>query len=174
MVYNCRINRYGDSRDTQKATQQITKANRYGGGLGPPFYRCVFCQWSCATTEDNRHMSSLIAYCGLDCESCPIHLATLQQDSQTKRNMRIDIARLCRETYGIHLLPEAVTDCDGCQSATGRIFSGCANCDIRPCAMGRKVSSCAYCKEYPCNQLQKHFQSDPTSQARLEALRRTM
>lgn len=55
-------------------------------------------------------MGTLIAYCGLDCEACPIHLATLEQDRLKQHAMRVDIARLCSEYYGMDVLPQEVTD----------------------------------------------------------------
>lgn len=118
-----------------------------------------------------RAMNSLTAYCGLDCATCPIHVATLEEDPARKRRMRIEIARLCSEQYGMHLSLQEITDCDGCVSPTGRLFSGCAKCDIRKCAIGRRCTSCAFCADYACGKLLKHFETDPQAQARLESIR---
>jgi len=38
----------------------------------------------------------MIAYCGIDCESCPIHLATLEPDNAKRDAMRTSVAQLCR------------------------------------------------------------------------------
>jgi len=116
-------------------------------------------------------MDPMIAFCGLDCRGCPIHLATLELDGSKRRAMRVSIARLCSEHYGLNLLPEDVSDCDGCRSDTGRLFSGCAHCEIRSCAINRKLESCAFCDEYACNKLRSLFETDPTAEARLQALR---
>ena len=119
----------------------------------------------------SQEMESMIAYCGLDCQSCPIHLATCEPDEFKRQEMRISIAQICSEQYGMNLLPEEVNDCDGCRSNTERLFSGCLRCDIRSCAMDRKLENCAYCGKYVCSKLQSHFITDPSAQKRLEAIR---
>ena len=121
-----------------------------------------------------KKVESLIAYCGLDCETCPIHLATLEQDLSQQRTMRLEIIRLCSEQYGMTLLPHEVTDCDGCRSQAGRLFSGCAKCEIRACAIHRNLTSCALCADYACERLLSFFDSDPAARKRLEAVRATM
>ena len=133
-------------------------------------------------TEHSRHLKpqnhnvtgtdSMIAYCGLDCGTCPIHLATLEQDRSKQQAMRIEIAHICSQQYHINISPEDVTDCDGCRSRTGILFSGCARCEIRSCATERKVSSCAFCVDYACQTLSKHFETDAGARTRLEAMRR--
>jgi len=116
-------------------------------------------------------MPAMIAYCGLACESCPIHLATVELDARKKQQMRITIARICRERYGMKLQPEEVTDCDGCRSVTGRLFASCSACEIRKCAQEKKLESCAYCYLFACEKLQKLFTEDHDARARLEILR---
>ena len=118
-------------------------------------------------------MVSWIAYCGLDCERCPIHLATLEQDPRKQRQLRVHIARICRQEYGLELHPEDITDCDGCRSGSGRLFSGCARCKIRACARSRDLTSCAICADYGCEELLNHFKTDPSARTRLENMRRT-
>jgi hypothetical protein len=116
-------------------------------------------------------MDTMIAYCGLSCQSCPIHLATLEQDSSKQQTMRAEIARMCKEQYGMNVTIQDITDCDGCRAQTGRLFSGCAKCEIRACAIGKALTSCAYCSDYSCEKLLKHFQTDPTARTRLETMR---
>ena len=85
--------------------------------------------------------------------------------------MRLEIARICSQQYGMDLLPQDVTDCDGCRSQTNRLFSGCSRCEIRKCAIEKNLTSCALCLDYACRKLLKHFESDPAAQTRLEAMR---
>ncbi len=115
----------------------------------------------------------MIAYCGLDCGGCPIHLATLEQDRSKRQGMRLEIVRICSQQYGMDLLPKDVTDCEGCRSQKGNLFSGCARCEIRRCAIEKKLMSCAFCSEYACQKLLKHFETDPSARTRLENLRTT-
>lgn len=115
-------------------------------------------------------MGGMMAYCGLSCDSCPIHLATLEPDGPTRQALRADIARSCREEYGLALEPGDISDCDGCRAGE-RLFSGCADCRIRPCAAGRGLESCASCDDYPCDVLEAHFARDPAARSGLEQLR---
>lgn len=117
-------------------------------------------------------METMIAYCGLACDSCPIHLATLEEDISRQLIMRESIAEQCSKNYGMNLQPVDITDCDGCAANTGRLFSGCLNCEIRKCASQKNVESCAYCSDYACERLEKQFSYDSSAQTRLEEIRR--
>lgn len=44
-------------------------------------------------------MEIMLAYCGLTCDSCPIHLATLEQDKSRQQTMRESIAEQCSCGY---------------------------------------------------------------------------
>ncbi|HEY4787708.1 MAG TPA: DUF3795 domain-containing protein [Bacteroidales bacterium] len=115
----------------------------------------------------------MIAYCGLTCSTCPIYLATLEEDKAKQQTMRASIARLCTETYGMILQPGDINDCDGCIADTGRLFSGCAKCEIRECASQRSIMNCAYCEEYACARLTESFDHEPGARETLEKIRNT-
>ena len=76
-------------------------------------------------------MNEKVAYCGLTCHDCGIYLATREKDEEKKRKMRADIVEQIKEHYGLDCKLEDVTDCDGCKSNKGRLFSGCSKCEIR-------------------------------------------
>ena len=116
-------------------------------------------------------MNTLIAYCGLSCDTCPIYLATRETDSTEQKRLRIDIARLCREHYGKDYNLEDISDCDGCRSIGGKLFSGCRNCLIRKCAVQRGYENCAGCDEYVCEKLDELFVMDPSAKSRLDKIR---
>lgn len=116
-------------------------------------------------------MSKIYAYCGLACHSCPVLLATLEKDEIQRRSMRESIARQCNELYGMAMSAVDITDCDGCTAKTGRIFKSCINCEIKKCAIDKGLENCGYCNDYPCSNLLKHFEHDPGSKVRLEAIR---
>ena len=118
-------------------------------------------------------MDEIIAYCGLNCGGCPIYWATREPDKQKQEEMRIDIARLIHEHYSMDIRVEDVTDCDGCRTETGRMFSSCVKCEIRKCTMDRKLDSCAYCTDYACDTLQKLFATDTSARPRLEEIRKS-
>jgi len=85
--------------------------------------------------------------------------------------MRIEIADQCNSIYGMSLQPEQVTDCDGCNADTGRLFSGCLRCEIRKCAKLKNLINCAHCSDYACDILEKHFFMDPGARERLKEFR---
>jgi hypothetical protein len=116
-------------------------------------------------------MKDMIAYCGLTCDTCPIHQATIETVEARKREIRESVVRQCAEIYGMELRVEEVTDCDGCRAETGRLFSGCRNCEIRKCAIVKGLDNCACCDLYACDLLERHFKNDPGSQKTLERLR---
>ncbi len=113
----------------------------------------------------------LMAYCGLKCDSCPIYLATRETDRQEQTKTRARIAEFAGEHYNMNLKPEDITDCDGCRTPAGRLFSGCRKCEIRKCARERDYPTCAHCPEYPCDKLQKFFTTDPDAKHSLDDIR---
>ena len=114
----------------------------------------------------------MIAYCGLQCDTCPIRLATLEPDKQKQLQMRTMVANILRDRYNMVLRPDEITDCDGCTLETGRLFITCAQCNVRKCARERKHDSCAYCKDYACEKLQAVFADQPEAKMELERLKR--
>ena len=112
-----------------------------------------------------------MAYCGLTCSTCPIYLATRQEDPGEQARMRDEILRLCQEQYGLSYTFEDITDCDGCHSEGKRLFSACQACPIRNCAREKKLENCAVCPEYACEKLESFFVSEPDARSRLEAIR---
>ena len=117
-------------------------------------------------------MEDNVSYCGLVCETCPIYLATREQDPKKKQEMRVDIAQQIKEHYGQETGPEEVGDCNGCKAETESMY--CAGCEIRTCAAEKGVENCAHCDEYACDKLQDFFTSDPQAKERLDAIRNTL
>jgi len=116
-------------------------------------------------------METMLAYCGLTCDACLIHMATIEPDKTKQQTMRESIAeQLSKLHQKIHLACD-INDCDGCRSNAGMLFSSCSNCGIRNCASGKNVENCAYCDEYVCAILQKHFKDHPKAKAMLDNIR---
>ena len=123
-------------------------------------------------------MNDMISYCGLMCDGCPIYWATREKDKAKKEKMRVAIAQLCVEQYGLgfglEYTAKDITDCDGCRTKGGKLFSGSKNCQIRECAIQRELENCAYCSDFPCNKLKDIFATDPNAKTRLEVIRSTL
>lgn len=116
-------------------------------------------------------MSTLIAYCGLDCETCPIYVATRVEDVTEQVRMRTDIADQCTEIYNVHYTADDITDCDGCSATNGRLFEPCTECMVRNCAATKNIRNCSHCSEYVCELLDEFFMTEPESKERLELLK---
>jgi hypothetical protein len=123
-------------------------------------------------------MDEIIGYCGLACHTCAIYLATRERDDEKRAKMRVEIAEQIRKLYGQECKPEDVTDCDGCRTESGRLYSGCKKCLIRKCAGNKGIENCAHCTKYPCKTLEKHFADYPEDgklvRERLDQIRNTL
>jgi hypothetical protein len=116
-------------------------------------------------------MSEILSYCGLVCNTCPIYLATREINKEEQIRKRTEIAKLCKEQYGMNFELSDITDCDGCHAESGRLFSGCNDCAIRKCAKQKAVVNCTYCSEYICQSLESFFVTDPSAKIRLNEVR---
>ena len=112
----------------------------------------------------------MTAYCGLACDTCPIHLATLETNISKQAEMRVQIAEQLSKIYGTIPKPDIITDCDGCKNSNGRLFAPCNECSIRKYAIRKNMINCAYCSEYICEKLEKHYKFDPASRNRLNEI----
>lgn len=117
-------------------------------------------------------MTEIIAYCGLTCHTCPIYLATRQENKEEQTRMKTEIVKLCKEHYGLNYKLEDITDCDGCLTEGERLFSACKTCPIRKCAQEKKLINCAYCTDYACRNLEQFFNTEPTAKTRLDNIKK--
>ena len=87
-------------------------------------------------------MNDLIAYCGLNCETCDARIATRNNDGA----LREKTARYWSELNGVEITPEMI-NCDGCR-VEGVKTPFCESiCAIRQCALSRGVETCGSCGE---------------------------
>lgn len=111
-------------------------------------------------------MSTMISFCGLDCASCPAHVAYLTDDNA----LREKTAREWSEMFHADFKPEMV-NCVGCTALEGVHIGHCAECAIRTCAQERKVENCAVCQDYGCSTLTAFIAQVPQAKATLEGIR---
>ncbi len=111
----------------------------------------------------------MIAYCGLNCLTCAIYLATRERNKTKRHQMRVEIAEQIKKHYGQELSSADVADCDGCKTENDRLF--CSDCQMRTCAKQKDFESCAYCDDYACEKLEKFFITDTEAKKRLERIR---
>lgn len=84
--------------------------------------------------------NNLIAYCGLNCETCKARLATISNDD----NLREIVAREWTKLNGVTITKEMI-NCLGCR-VDGVKSPFCDSlCPIRQCALSKHVSTCGDC-----------------------------
>lgn len=87
-------------------------------------------------------MNELIAYCGLNCETCNARIATIQNDDELRRKT----AKLWSEWNHADITPEMI-NCVGCR-VDGVKTPYCEQlCPIRKCAQEKGYTTCGSCPE---------------------------
>ncbi|MDE5562570.1 MAG: DUF3795 domain-containing protein [Clostridiales bacterium] len=87
-------------------------------------------------------MKKLIAYCGLDCETCDARIATLNNDDELRKKT----AKLWSQMNGVEITPEMI-NCEGCRMDGVKTPFCDSLCPIRQCALGKKHETCGSCAE---------------------------
>lgn len=93
---------------------------------------------------------TIIAYCGISCDKCPVFIATSKGDDALREKTAKEWSNLYAnilESFGIHSLKPEDMNCSGCRSERG-LFIGCASCPIRKCSQNKGFITCASCDEY--------------------------
>ncbi len=117
------------------------------------------------------NLDQIVSFCGLVCLACPIYWATWEEDEEKKKRMKEEIARQCNEQFETEFGIEDISDCDGCKTKEGRLFSDSNKCEIRRCALLKGLENCAHCQEYPCERLEQIFATDPSAKSRLDVIK---
>lgn len=102
----------------------------------------------------------MLGYCGLDCESCPIFVATVNNDEQLRQETLEDWSKLYSDYLGKACLTLKDMNCKGCRQEDN-IFVGCLNCQIRRCCGERKFVTCADCENFETCDVLNGFYSVP-------------
>jgi len=116
-------------------------------------------------------MENEIAYCGMNCGSCPVYTATQANDDEAREKAAAIFSNLFKTE-----IPASAINCDGCRSLSGEIFGHCQTCEVRQCAQEKNSESCALCNDYSCKKLDDQLAGIPLPQPRenLEAIRKKM
>ncbi len=111
-------------------------------------------------------MSTLIAFCGLNCAECDAYKATQANDVAFMQRL----VEQWRVEYNSPNMDLSAVTCDGCTS-TGRRGGYCSECPVRACAVEHGVVNCAACPDYGCEKLTSFHAMAPQAKQNLEALR---
>ena len=87
-------------------------------------------------------MKDYIAYCGLDCEACEAHIATISDDN----DLRIKVAREWSELNQVEITPDMI-NCAGCRIEGVKTPFCDSLCPIRQCALNKDIETCGDCDE---------------------------
>ncbi len=87
-------------------------------------------------------MKELIAYCGLNCETCQARVATVNNDEALRR----EVAAKWSEWNKVEITPEMI-NCAGCRVEGVKTPYCDSLCPIRRCALGRQAETCGRCPD---------------------------
>ena len=91
----------------------------------------------------------LICCCGHDCSRCKTFIATLNGDTEMKK----EIAGFYKTEFKQDISTEKIH----CFSAkSDEIMEGCLSCPFTACCKKKNVALCAECEEYPCGMLRDY------------------
>ncbi len=114
-------------------------------------------------------MSTLYAFCGLNCADCAAYVATREHDVKAQEKILAE----WRIAYNSPDMPISAVTCYGC-TATESCGGYCTECPVRACANQRGVETCAHCPDYGCEILEGFLQAAPEVRKQLEAIRASL
>ena len=85
-------------------------------------------------------MNQLIAYCGLNCETCDARIATVRNDDA----LREKTAALWSELNGVEITKDMIS-CTGCRTEGVKTPYCESLCPIRRCATEKGYETCGDC-----------------------------
>ena len=110
---------------------------------------------------------AMIAYCGLNCSTCQIYLASIEEDIIHKTSKKERISKGITKSLSAIFQAKDTPVCNGCKTENGRLCYSCKSCKIRECAKAKEINSCADCTEYACKKLDDFFKHNPSAKNNL-------
>lgn len=91
-----------------------------------------------------------LAYCGFDCETCPVYVATIQKDAAMQETLAKEYSMQS------NLFVAADMTCEGCKA---KVISEkmCRSCALRLCGTEKEVDNCGMCVAYPCEKIETYI-----------------
>lgn len=108
---------------------------------------------------------SMIAFCGLECQSCPAFIAYKTDDQELREKTALE----WQNAHDPGITAEDI-NCTGC-TGDGIKFSWCiSGCPIRKCALEKEVTTCGHCESYPCETLGMIIDNVPPARENLQRI----
>ena len=111
-----------------------------------------------------------LTYCGLDCEKCDVHKATIHGDEKARMRAVESWTPVAQEHWGLDTLDPSIIECMGCRSGQAS-FKGYGWCPTRACAQEKGLLSCGLCPEWQtCDYLAGSMGDSVEARSNLEAI----
>jgi len=85
-----------------------------------------------------------MAYCGLDCQECPVFIATRDDDDAARQRVADEWTAIVMQHWAKEPLKASDMNCQGCRSEA--LFAGCHRCPIRACCRDKGLEHCGLCE----------------------------
>ncbi len=105
----------------------------------------------------------MIAYCGLNCDTCIAYKATQSGDDNELKK----VAEIWSKEYNADVKSEHVI-CDGCKANKRQCFHCANSCNIRKCCPEKGHDFCIECDEFPCDDARFVVDNVPEAMANLK------
>lgn len=96
-------------------------------------------------------MNKHTAYCGINCTTCPLYIATTTNDDSMKETLMAKWGKLYNHSFDIKEM-----ECYGCKSNVK--FYKCKNCNITACNISNGIETCTKCTNHPCERINKFYE----------------
>lgn len=103
-------------------------------------------------------MSNRFGYCGMDCSKCPVYLATINNNDDSKKEIAEEWSKTYKEFLEKDMKSEDI-HCLGCKIKNQHLFIGCQICDIRKCCSVKGLESCRECVNFDTCEIIQGFLS---------------
>lgn len=108
-------------------------------------------------------MNELVAYCGINCATCPLYIATKCNDYLMKQELSIKWGQLYKRSFDITDM-----ECYGCKSEKRFFLSD--KCDISSCNISKAISTCTECSSHPCDRIKKFYEWQANNDTKVEKI----
>ncbi|MDF2988694.1 MAG: hypothetical protein K0R50_4204 [Eubacterium sp.] len=96
-------------------------------------------------------MEKLVAYCGINCATCPLYIATKTEDISMKRELAEKWEKIYNRSFNIEDMK-----CFGCKS--GKKFFLSDKCNITQCNNNKGIHTCKQCANSPCQRINDFYE----------------
>lgn len=106
-------------------------------------------------------MKNLIAYCGINCNSCSLYIATINNNVSLKMKLAEEWGEMYSRLFKVEDM-----ECLGCKSE--EVFMLCSKCDIKSCNENKGIERCSKCDDYPCSRIERFYEWQEKQETKVE------